>query len=392
MKLLPLVFLVSIISCAHSKPFAYPPRKNERMNVAEAPKDCYLVAESNDKKYGTFKLSPNNTPLNFECIIYKGKDFIKTRKTYSYTDNYSDNGSNLKWVSPPGETSDGASIPSVVWFIFGHPFDSKNLRPAIIHDYYYCARTRTRSTADDTLYSSLLAEGKGWLTANLMFLGVRIGAPDKWEVLNCKPPKPCNTKSNFYEPEARSCEAASGKNYEYLHASNLFNNMQDYNGRDLAKKTFVAKYGGMIRTMKTTNGEILDVVNGLLVPYGSPAANDHIEKLQMQFSKVVKNRGDHRYENFGLMTIIDSKELERGENISPWARGQIKVLDDYIDKNDLNVPELYSKKRSKDDPGPALFVQRSEKTQGGEKYPLANGSIEKISEQFLGLPDAPEKQ
>lgn len=69
--------------------------------------------------------------------------------------------------------TDLASVPRIFWNILP-PQQSNFVAPAILHDYLYMSHICTRKQSDDILYSALRTEGAGRLTANIMWVGVRL--------------------------------------------------------------------------------------------------------------------------------------------------------------------------------------------------------------------------
>lgn len=84
-----------------------------------------------------------------------------------YSDRY-----DMEIVVPKGFICDGASIPSFMWAIFGHPFHSSTIRAAIIHDYLYRKKLISRFQADMIFYDGLSLT-TNQLKATMMLLGVR---------------------------------------------------------------------------------------------------------------------------------------------------------------------------------------------------------------------------
>lgn len=75
---------------------------------------------------------------------------------------------------PKGFETDLASIPRFLWAILP-PQQANFVAPAILHDYFYIMGAGKRSDADAILYASLRQQGAMWLTANIIWLGVRLG-------------------------------------------------------------------------------------------------------------------------------------------------------------------------------------------------------------------------
>jgi len=76
-------------------------------------------------------------------------------------------------IIPIGFVTDGASIPRFLWRVFGHPFQAKFLRAAVIHDYLLAKALYTKEIADEIFYIILLQDGVGKRKAKLMYWAVR---------------------------------------------------------------------------------------------------------------------------------------------------------------------------------------------------------------------------
>lgn len=78
------------------------------------------------------------------------------------------------YTVPGGFNTDLASIPRVFWNILP-PQRADFVGPAILHDYMYDTMVTSRLEADDILYWNLRAQGAMWITANTIWVGVRLG-------------------------------------------------------------------------------------------------------------------------------------------------------------------------------------------------------------------------
>jgi hypothetical protein len=100
------------------------------------------------------------------CDQYKNKGYI-ILEDYNYKD-----GSVDIWI-PRSFYYDGASIPSLLWFLLYNPFDPVVMEAALIHDWLYSTKVVNRSIADRILKTKLKDDGADWLRRNLIWLGVR---------------------------------------------------------------------------------------------------------------------------------------------------------------------------------------------------------------------------
>lgn len=76
---------------------------------------------------------------------------------------------------PAGFTCDGASIPKCLWPILGSPFVGLHRGGCILHDFLYAIGYKNRKFSDYAMYSVMREDGTGWVKANLIYTGVRMG-------------------------------------------------------------------------------------------------------------------------------------------------------------------------------------------------------------------------
>jgi len=120
-----------------------------------------------------------------EIIVNFGKSSreMTVVKAFSFFDSLG-----REWRVPAGTHTDGASIPRVLWTVFGGPFEGKWRRAAIVHDYYCDTHLMPRDQVNSMFYEALLVDGVNVLTAKTMYAAVSIGAPpwDMQAVLNAR--------------------------------------------------------------------------------------------------------------------------------------------------------------------------------------------------------------
>ena len=74
--------------------------------------------------------------------------------------------------------TDFASIPQLLWMWL--PYWGKYGKAAVIHDYIYKTKSRTRKEADKIFKEAMIVSGTRKWKASLMYLGVRIGGWMAW--------------------------------------------------------------------------------------------------------------------------------------------------------------------------------------------------------------------
>lgn len=75
---------------------------------------------------------------------------------------------------PRGFITDGASLPRLLWRVFGHPLDPRTIGPAICHDFAYQTGCIPRKCADANFREDLRFNGVGRIKAALFYFGVRL--------------------------------------------------------------------------------------------------------------------------------------------------------------------------------------------------------------------------
>lgn len=88
-------------------------------------------------------------------------------------------------VVPAGATTDGASIPRMLWRVCGHPLQAPRVYAALLHDWLYgggspgTARP-TRAEADECYYALLRHFGIAGWRAKIEYWALRIFGGGHW--------------------------------------------------------------------------------------------------------------------------------------------------------------------------------------------------------------------
>ncbi len=85
---------------------------------------------------------------------------------------------NKKWVVPPGETVDGASIPEALWSTIGGPFSGRYRKASVIHDFFCGYKVRPAKEVHGVFYDAMRTSGVGITKAKLMLFAVLRFGPD----------------------------------------------------------------------------------------------------------------------------------------------------------------------------------------------------------------------
>ncbi len=142
-----------------------------------------------------------------------------------------------------------------------------------------------------------------------MWHAVLFGGPDHWEVdPNRTPPVPCNQGPS---------EVAVG----------ILDNMPPR-----VKGITVSKYIALARTIKSSDGRILDIVNGKVIETGTAEAFEHINTLQ----KAIYSKFDFPREALGLFSTISAEEVAAMSDkdteirVAPWSPGQVLEIEAFL--------------------------------------------------------------
>ncbi|MCO6409189.1 DUF1353 domain-containing protein [Hoeflea alexandrii] len=223
----------------------------------------------------------------------------------------------LKWTAPSGEVVDGASIPQYAWSIIGGPFSGNYIRAAIIHDYYCCAKTRDFADTHKAFWRGLRLDGIGNAKANLMWAAVRAFGPNRWNVDPKRtPPVPCDLGDSAIE----------GKSVQV---------------RGIAATKLIA----MRRTLESTGGRVLDVIDGTVVLAESEQAAEYLDFLH---DAMLENFNVPR-EKLGLFSNLSDFEFSqlanadnRDATVLVWNIEQVPELAAYYSDEAKAVSDAYA--------------------------------------------------
>jgi Protein of unknown function (DUF1353) len=114
---------------------------------------------------GKFEIGPSEPNDGVHWIV---------QQAFSYEDAY---GHTL--TAEPGFSTDGASIPRVLWTLVGSPFTGKYLKAAVIHDVGCVTHKYTWQETDRIFFDAMLDAGVSEHQAKLFYWAVREGGP-RW--------------------------------------------------------------------------------------------------------------------------------------------------------------------------------------------------------------------
>ena len=88
---------------------------------------------------------------------------------------------------PKGFRTDFASVPRIFWTIV--PPDGRWTGAAVVHDWLYTVKTRSRKACDDVFLEAMTVLGVTWWKRHAMYRAVRIFGGLSWQKRPTPPPE-----------------------------------------------------------------------------------------------------------------------------------------------------------------------------------------------------------
>jgi hypothetical protein len=161
--LLCLQFAFYNVHSAHSQKSANP--DTPAIRISEALDALPDVPHRSGRYEGKFEISPSEPSDGVHWIV---------QQEFSYADGF---GHTL--TAEQGFSTDGASIPRVLWTFVGSPFTGKYPRAAVIHDVGCVTHKYTWQETDRIFFDAMLDAGVSDQQAKLFYWAVRAGGP-RW--------------------------------------------------------------------------------------------------------------------------------------------------------------------------------------------------------------------
>lgn len=144
---------------------------------------CCLSISSVAETYYYGEFDPNTVQL--ESLPGRPGEF-KTLRRFTFTDP-----DGLQWIVPEGAEINGASIPRLLWTVYGAPMGAYNkgaeasyLNASVIHDFYCDTKggeeKRTAHSTHKAFYYAMLTDGVDPSRAAQMYYAVRTFGPHWW--------------------------------------------------------------------------------------------------------------------------------------------------------------------------------------------------------------------
>jgi len=183
-----------------------------------------------------------------------------------------DDPNGLVWSVPPEVEVDGASIPQAFWSFIGGPFEGEYVRASVIHDYYCDIKTRTEHDTHRSFYYGMRAAGVEKWKAKFMYWAVETFGPT-WTIT-----ERVSQKLN--------CSSVGGQ-IACTQNPVMSNKLVSFPSVDLGDPDTLAaalsKASAVARSLKTSDGEILDVTAGGQVMAGLDNISNSAENYRKVF-------------------------------------------------------------------------------------------------------------
>jgi hypothetical protein len=116
--------------------------------------------------------------VSAEAALYPAIRYAPSRATWVVALEWVVWADGREWVVPAGAAVDGASIPRLLWPLYGHPFDEDYYPAAVLHDHLYRTGQVARERADRVFVVLMARLGVDPLRRQSLYHGVRVfGAP-----------------------------------------------------------------------------------------------------------------------------------------------------------------------------------------------------------------------
>jgi Protein of unknown function (DUF1353) len=246
-------------------------------------------------------------PLKGEFVEAKPRPKFKLAAQFRFSD---PNG--LLWSVPAKKEVDGASIPQPFWSFIGGPFSGNYIKASVIHDHYCDVKTRTEHDTHRNLYYGMRAAGVPEWQAKFMYWAVATFGP-KWLLV----------KRVVQELECRTID----ENLTCSQVPKFKSEMISLPPIDLGDPDTLAaalsKASAVARSLKTTNGMVLDVtLSGQIAASNLDAISNSAILYRAAFTNkaYIKNPMD-----LGVLSQWNAAGLDQ---VQPWEGKQVPRFDE----------------------------------------------------------------
>lgn len=246
--------------------------------------------------------------LKGEFVDAKPRPKFKLASEFRFAD---PNG--LLWSVPPATEVDGASIPQPFWSFIGGPFEGDYIKASVIHDYYCDEKTRTEHDTHRNFYYGMRAADVAEWKAKFMYWAVATFGP-KWTLVSRVVH---NLKCATVDGKLRCSQVPEVKNVIALVPAIDLDD-PDTLAAALSKASTVA------RTLKTTDGKVLDVSATGQVAANLEDISSSARRYRMVFTAKAFAKNPSQ---LGVLAQWNAAGLEQ---VEPWESKKLPKFDDAI--------------------------------------------------------------
>lgn len=212
----------------------------------------------------------------------------------------------LLWSVPSEKEVDGASIPQAFWSFIGGPFDGSYIKASVIHDYYCEEKTRTEHDTHRNFYYGMRTAGvEGW-KAKFMYWAVATFGP-KW-------------KLDKRVVQSLSCSSVGGR-LVCNQVSEVKDAVVSLASVDLSDPeilaTALSKASAVARTLKTTEGKVLDISS---IGQISGSLDEIVNSANKYRAAFITKDYINNPEKLGVLSNWDEGGIDR---VTTWENNKI---------------------------------------------------------------------
>ena len=212
------------------------------------------------------------------------------------------------WSVPEKARVNGASIPKPFWSFVGSPFTGNYLRASVVHDYYCDIKNRTAHDTHRNFYYGMRSAGVSKWKAKFMYWAVATFGP-KWKI-----EKRIKTTLNCIETDnGLNCQSVPTVVEENVLVESVDLDNPDILSVALSKAATVA------RTLKTTDGETLDI--SMSGEIGASIAS--IEQNSEEYRSVFFE-GDY-LKDTSVLGLLSSWDFTDSDSVTVWDSNKLPV-------------------------------------------------------------------
>lgn len=238
----------------------------------------------------------------------------------------------LLWVTPALKEVDGASIPQTFWSFIGGPFEGEYINASVIHDHYCDVKTRTAHDTHRAFYYGMRAAKVSDWKAKFMYWAVATFGPD-WKL-----EKRVKFKSICSQLEAKIVCSQVPEFQESL----MITAVVDLQNPEVLAAA-LSKADSVARTLKTTNGRVLDVSAGgqILASLDNIAQNSNNYKTIFVAKLFVTDPSQ--------LGVLSQWQNAKFDEVKEWENYKIPKFSDAVILSKRNVQVIETGKQFKVD-------------------------------------------